>query len=471
MNANRPFERVVARNFLMLGSGELGARVISFGVMIYIARQLGPEAYGVVGFALAIILYFVRVSDFGIESLGPREIAEDPERIRRIAPSVLTTRLIISSVLAAGLVGVGFLLLPQPEGAVLGIFGLTLLPVGGSTRWIHIGLEKVGLAAIARTVGEGVRALLVFWLVHEAADVINVPLAQFIGDTLAAVIMGIWLYKRGVKLTWHIDWTVVVALFRRTWPLVATMLLGLVIYNSDLMFLKGFRDDEEVGFYLAAFTLITFLGNLGTTYSSSLLPTLTRAGKEGRQQALYQTSMAQTFAVTMPIAVGGYLLGTQIIDFWFGEVYQASGFVLQILVWSIPFLVWRGVLQAVLISIEQQDRVLRVALWSAALNVLLNVVLIPRYGMVGAAYSTVVTEAVRMLLAQLYVWFGGYSLTRFGRFWRPLVAATLMAVVLLMLELPSMWVAIAVGALVYGAALTLTGGIQLRGGRLPMLKV
>jgi len=67
-------ERVVARNFLTLGSGEALARMIAFGATVYVARVLGPESYGIIELAAAIVLYFSRVADFGIDlGLGVRE--------------------------------------------------------------------------------------------------------------------------------------------------------------------------------------------------------------------------------------------------------------------------------------------------------------------------------------------------------------------------------------------------------------
>src|SRR5690606_28349872 len=97
------------------------------------------------------------------------------------------------------LVVAGFVL-RQPDGAVLALYGLTLVMVGGSTRWIHLGLERTRFAAVSRIVGELTMVVLVLLLVRGPADVTRVPLAQFLGDSLAALLLLAALRRSGIRL-------------------------------------------------------------------------------------------------------------------------------------------------------------------------------------------------------------------------------------------------------------------------------
>lgn len=477
MRDAQPFVQTVTRNFLKLGLGELIARVIGFLTVIYIARRLEVEAYGVVGFAQAVLLYFAGLADFGIEALGPREIANKPDRAQHFILPILAARLLITVGLVLVLVLVGLSVPQQPEGLVLALFAFTLFAVSGSTRWIHVGLEQTGRVAVARTVGEVIRALVILLLVHEAADVVNVPLAHIVGETLAAVLLIAWLRPNSVALRPPIDWSVVKPIFRRSWPLAASTLLGLLIYNADLIFLRYFRDAADVGYYLAAFTLINLIGNLGTTYGLSLLPTLTRAGQtdshptESHQYDLFQTAMAHVAAVALPLAAGGYLLSADIIGLFFGASYASSAPVLQILILSIPFLLLRSVLQAALITAKRQDRIMWITFWSAALNIALNLLIIPRYGMTGAALTTVATEIIRMVLNHVYATASGFPTAGFRRYWRSGTATLAMAGVLWMAAPASLWISLLLGGVVYVLALTGLGGIRFAKGALPALTV
>lgn len=464
-------ERLVARNFLALASGEALARAIAFGGTIYIARTLGPEFYGVIGFAMAVVLYLSRIADGGMEwfGLGIREIAEDPARVESTAPDLMTTRLLVSAILVVLLCGLG-LVLPQPDGAIVCLYGLTLLMVGGSTRWIHVGLERTRFVAVARALGEGLMVLLVVLLVRGSADLARVPMAQFVGDAFAAVLLIVALRRRGYRLPIRLNVSVAKPVFRRAVPLVASALLGLMIYNCDLILLRFFRDTTTVGYYAAAYALISFMLNLGVSYSQSLMPTFTRLrGTAHGQLGLYHTALVHVYAVTLPIAAGGFLLAPQLIDLVFGQGYLSGRTALQILVWTLPLAMFREVAIVTLVAGGRQRHVLHLTGWAAVLNLVLNLALIPRFGMTGAAAATLATEVTRTLTALVFARSEGFHMAGAARFWRPTLATAGMVALVLLTGSPIVWVAIAVGVVGYGAGLALLGGMQLRRDAPPVL--
>ena len=466
-------DRLVARNFLALGSGEVAARLIAFAATVYIAHVLGPDYYGIIGFATAITLYLNRVADGGVElGLGVREIAAAPTRLSELAPALLSARLLVASVLIVVLALLSAFVLPPPEGTVLALYGLTLLAVGGSTRWIYLGLEKSRLVAVARALGEAIMVALVFALVRGPADLTRVPLAQFAGDTIAALVLLAVLRRYHVKLRPKFDWSVIKPLLPRASLLVVSSFFGLAIYNADLIFLRAFRDRSTVGYYAAAYTLISFLVNLGTAYSMSLLPTLTRLAKTpAEQNSLYHSAVAQVFALGFPIAVGGALLAPKIIGLFFGHEYAPSTLPLQILFWAVPLAVLRDVPIVAMLSRGREDAIFRLTGWAAALNLLLNFMLIPRFGMTGAAVATVVTEAVRMVIAFWLIRSEGFQVTNITRLARPFVAGLAMAALLFFARPSMLGLAVLIGVLGYAVTLTLVGGLRFRRGSLPALNV
>lgn len=465
-------EKTVQRNFFALGAGEAIARLIAFAATVYLARTLGPGGYGIIGLATAVLLYFTYLADCGIETLGVREIAADPGRVTTLAPAVMSLRLTVAALLAVLLAAGGLLVLPQPDGAILAVYGLTLLGVAANTRWIHLGLEDAPRVALARIAGESTMVVLVILMVRSAGDLARVPLAQFTGDMLAMLLLGLWLRRRGVVLPLRWDRPAAGPVLKKAFPLVLHALLGLMIYNSDLIFLRAFWTPADVGQYVAAYTLISFLLNLGIAYSQSLLPTLTRLAPEpARQQALYQTSMAQVFAAAFPVAVGGYLLAPGIILFVFGPGYQSSPNALAILIWTIPVAFYRNVPQMALIAAGRQDRVLRTTFVAAMLNLALNVLLIPQHGMAGAAVATLGTEIIRTLLALTFAWREGFAFPRPARLWKTLVAGLGMGAVLYLLHPEWLWIGVTGGGLIYLVLLVVLGGISWRRGGLPSLTV
>lgn len=470
-------EQRVGKSFLALASGDAVARVLAFLASVFVARTLGPEMLGAIAFASAVLLYFQNLSECGIDLLGVRHIAEDERRIRSAAPAILGARIAVSSALALVVLALGFVLgqigvLPELDATVLALYGLTLLPIGPNTKWVHLGMQDTRPVAVARVLGESTFLLLVLALVHQAAHIVRVPLFQLCGDALACTILFVWLRAKGFRIGIEFDWQKVKPIFARSWPLVANVLLGLTIYNSDLIFLRFFRDRDTVGKYAAAYQMISFLINLAAAYSLSLLPALTRvAADRERRNALYHDAAAHVFAFALPIAVGGSLVAPLIVSFVYGDQFTASGPILAILLWTLPFTVSKEVDLIALVVGGRERTVMRMTALAVAVNLALNLILIPRYGMYGAAWSTLLTEAARALFAAVCARSLTYPLTGFARYWKSLLAAVVMAAAIWFAAPTSVVVAMALGASTYVVALTALGGIRLHRGRLPVLRV
>jgi O-antigen/teichoic acid export membrane protein len=460
------------RNFLALAVGEAAARLIAFVASVYLARTLGPAGYGILGVATAVMLYVTAVGDAGIDLIGVREIAAHPDLGRELGGSLVASRALIATVVALIVIGAGVFLAPQPEGAILASYALTLLVLGANARWIHLGLEQGGRVAVGRILGEAVMAALVISLVHSAGDIPQVPLAQFLGDAVAALCLAWWLRGSLGPLVLRFDWHRAGPILRRATPLVLQTLLGLLIFNSDLIFLRLFHTASVTGLYVAAYTLVSFLVNVGIAYGQSLLPALTRLGADPHAQGeQYRTSLAQVFAVGLPIAVGGAVLAPAIIGLAFGDQYQRSALPLAVLLWSVPAGYFRNVSLLSLVACGRQDLVLRTAVQAAILNLVLNLVLIPEYAMLGAAAATVLTEVARAGLALRNASFEGLRAPAMRRFWRASVATGAMALILLPLAERPLWASVPAGIVTFAVVLFLTGGLRLSPSYVPELRV
>lgn len=467
--SGRP-ESVVGLAFLKLGFGEAAARVIAFGATVYLARTLGASLYGVIVLATAVSLYLTFVTDCGVDALGVRDVADAPDALAGTLAVTLGARVLVAAVLTVATVFAGLLLLPQPEGAILAIYAFTLLPFALGTKWAHLGLEQSGYASIGRMVTELVATALILIAVRGPDDLARAPLAQVVGEGVGAFLLLRLLPTGMARLRVTVRPAAVRALLARSWPLVLHALLGLAIFNSDFIFLRAFRDSAAVGHYAAAYTLISFFLNLGAAYTMTLLPVITRLrGDAGATRALYDGAMAQVLAGAVPVAVGGFLVADQVVTLVFGGGYAAGAGPLRILIWTIPVAVIRNVSQAALIAYGRQDQLLRTVAWAAGVNVVLNLALIPRWGMAGAAIATMATELVRSTLAARYV--AGHGLPMAGpwRFRKVLAAGALMAALVWALGDRPVLVIIALGALGYLAALAGLGAIRFRRNAMPEL--
>jgi O-antigen/teichoic acid export membrane protein len=445
----------VIRSFLALGSAEAVSRIIAFGVALYLARTLGPEGYGVIALAIGVNLYLGKIADFGIEAVGIKEIADAPRDSKRIASAVMSARLAITLVMVTVSGVVSALFLPSPENAILPLYFLSLIPIAGSTRWVHMGLGEIRIVGIARVVSEVLIMALMIWLVHGIQNLWYVPLGALAGESVFAILLFGYLVVKGHGFGWRWDWRTARPVFAKGLPMFVQLTLGLLLYNADLVFLRAMRGHEEVGHYAAAYALISFVANLGMAYATTLLSTISRVRKNPIEEStLYRAALGQVYALSIAVTVGGCLLAPEIINVGYGKGYSGSIAALQILVWAIPFFLVRYVPWVALIARGRGHLVTRPMVWGVVVNLLLNALLVPRLGVVGAALATVAAEVCCCVGKLIIARREGLPFLPFRSFWRPTVAVVVMGLSLMLIGPLGPILQVMLGAAVFAGVMT-----------------
>ena len=465
----------IARSFLALGTGEALARIIAFGAMLIVAHRLGAEGFGVISFSAAVLLYLSRVVDAGFDmGIGIREASLRRDTLGEFIPAILSFRLLLA-VIVGGIAGAASLsLLPAPEGPVVALYCLTLIPMALSARWALTGLDRTMTAGIARTAGELAVFVTVAMMVRGPMDQWRVPLAQLIGDTLAALIVLVGLRRLGIAVGLRWNGAIVQPLVvRHITPYVGSTLLGIVLFNADVIFLRIFRDATTVGLYASAYALVSFLLNIGGTYALTLLPSLTRLAVDpATRQRVFEEAAAKVFLVILPVTVGGAMIGAEILTAVYGAEFSAAGPVLAVLLVSAPLSLLRSVATTAIMAERRESVLLQIVGVSAVVNIVLNIIVVPRWGMTGAAVVTVITELLRLALSQYHATRLGFAVPRAQRVWKPVVAGALMALLLGMTPIGQQpLIAVPVAAVMYGFALVILGALKFRRGALPELRV
>jgi O-antigen/teichoic acid export membrane protein len=251
---------------------------------------------------------------------------------------------------------------------------------------------------------------------------------------------------------------------------VGSTLLGIVLFNADILFLRLYRDAATVRLYASAYALLSFLLNIGGMYALTLIPALTRlAADRASRQLLYVQATGKALLAVVPIAVGGGMIASGLMQRLYGIEFEAAGSILVVLLVSAPISVLRSIVTSVLMAERREDYLLQTVAVSAAINVALNLVAVRVWGMMGAAVVTVATELVRLGIALHLASRIGYSAPPISLVRKPFAAAIVMTLVLLTPVGRTLWTAIPAGAAVYGAVLVALGSLRFRRGRLPEL--
>jgi O-antigen/teichoic acid export membrane protein len=362
-----------------------------------VARHLGPVQLGTFSYCLALVTLLGFVPALGLDAIVKRELINSPQDTARLIASAFALRaaagaLGLAAVWLAAAWAAGF---TDEEARMFRILGLLLLQPALflPDLWLQAQLRAkpaVVVQLIALACASGLRV----WLVVRDASVAAFAWVLVIEMALGAA--GLWVLARrgGLPVPFAgARRAQMTRLLSEAWPLMFAGLAVVVYMKIDEVMLRQMAGPAEVGIYAAAARLSEMWYFIPTALASSVLPGLLRARADGaaeyvrRQQHYYDASAAAAYALTVPVALGA----PWIVRLAYGEAFTASGPILAVHIWSSVF-VFLGVARGQWLVNEGLPRFYLVAtLAGAVANVGLNLVFIPRWGGLGAAWATVIS--------------------------------------------------------------------------------
>lgn len=449
----------VLGNILFLGSGETAGRAIAFVGTSYLARILEPAGFGIIGFATAIYAYLALTVAF-VDDLGAREVALRRQAAGTIAANVVLIRLGVA-VLAFCAIGAVAWLLDKPLTVklVIALTGLSFFSLALDTSWAHRGLEQNRLVSLALILGQSLYVGMLLLIVRGPNDIARVPVAQFLGDVSAGLFLVLFLLRSyEVKLDLREGFNVL----RSSGYRFVTKLLRTIILVSSWAMLGFMLGEKQVGLYTAAYRFCFLLFVIAAAIHASYLPGLARLSSRGRDAiaALTGRCMELASAIAMPITVGGMLIAGPLLRTLFGAQYVEGTGAFRFLILTMGFVFLSGAIRNVLLVTNRLNIEMWIAAGAAALNIILNLLVIPRHGALGAAFVTVLTEALILFIGLPVIYAIGVRPDLRGPLLRPLVASGIMGASLVLLGPGRMLgLYLLVGLVVYLVALAGLRGI------------
>jgi O-antigen/teichoic acid export membrane protein len=376
----------------------LAEKIVRYGggavLTIWISRYLGPAAFGVLSFSLALASLFTGLGSLGLESISVRELVKSPDAAPEILGSGLALRLAGGGALIAAAFAAAVALRPADPLAqqmtVIVAGGLALGAFEVSDWWFQ---SKVlaGPAVVARTVSFALAAALRILLLLRGAPIVAFAWAWFAEAALTAAMLAIAYRMRGGALSlWRVRFERMKSLWRDSAPVALSSVATLVYMRIDQVMLGRMLDDTEVGRYSVAVRVAELWYFVPIAIVSSVLPAVVQARAAGDApffallQRLYSTVALISYAFALPMT----LLATPLVRLLFGASYQAAGPVLAVLVWGGLFTSLGVARSAFLTAMNWTRTHLFTVATGAVLNVALNLVLIPRWKGMGAAVAS-----------------------------------------------------------------------------------
>jgi len=456
------FSRVVAKNSIFSLIGRFSVKALSLLFSLFVVRRLGGKAYGQYTTVLAYVNIFAIVSDLGLAAYGLREIAKDKEKTSSIFSNTVALRLILSFLAVAMATGSAVLSGRSPE-LVLGIFvyscGLFLYAVQGPLDMLLMAKERLDYLAVFSVVNQLVFVSLGTIVLLKGYGVIGLVAASLSGVLAMASRSFVVIRRRLGGIRWQVDLSAWLGLVKAALPFgMIGLALGLS-YKIDTVLLQYFQGDAITGWYNAAYNLIFMLVTISHSVNVSLYPSMVcqRATDPGKMARIYGRALKYMFVLPLPIAVGTTVLSDKIVLLLYSEEFSAAILPLRILIWVLPLMFLSELLGNIVVVNDQEHKVARSIGVSTAVNVVLNFLFIPRFGLRAASVITVLTEAI--LVAQ-YLWMLRQELAsvdRVSAFLKPALVAAFMGTVIWILRGWHVVLVVVIAAVVYSVGIVLLG--------------
>lgn len=391
--------RRYAGNTLWSLSARVVSLLVSFFVTIYLVRYLGPENYGQLSYAISFVGLFSILSTLGIDNILYRDLIKYADRRDEYLGSALVLKLIAGAI-ASGLTVFFAFTLSTDDVSRLVIILLSLTFLFNAFNIINYEFQ----ADVAQKYTSLVSMFVVFFLnflkvviILLGEGIIYIACILLLEAVLyAGLFATIRLRHYGSLFKWRFNKSVCWQLLSDSWPFIFITAFATIYTRIDQVMLKGMVSPEAVGLYDAAVRISEMWLFVPAIVASSLFPAIVNARKsapnEYKKRLIILTGLLVSFGLL--IAVPLTLLSGPVIQLLYGSAFLASASVLAIYVWAGVFASVDIVVRYFLITENQRVLIFLTTMGTAMVNVFLNLLFIPQFGIIGAAWSTLISYMI-----------------------------------------------------------------------------
>lgn len=402
--ANNQARRIFANSTTPL-LAQLFNRAVDLVFAAFALRILGVQGNGEYAIATVTWLYLKTLSDFGLSILAARDIARQPTRAGHLVGSTTLFRfgvLLLLSPFVALLVLTGSFWLDLSHSSAFAILLLTLslLPASyaEAINSAFTGLERLHLPAVLTVFTNFVRFSVGLLALTHGYGVPGVAGAAVFAASCNALALHIALSRQRILTQWKLTLQEGVYFIRQSWPLLLNGLLITLFFRIDTFVIQAFHGAPALGIYDAAYKLPNLLPLIPSYFVLAVFPVLVRqSGSDLR----HSFELGGRFLVIVGWAI------VLVTLFWaplFIRILGGKAFLpeaadtLRILIWFTPLHYLNGIAQYAIIAADRQREIAPAYGTATAFNLLANLAAVPRYGYLGSAVITIMTDALLLLL-------------------------------------------------------------------------
>ena len=390
------FKSKEVKNAGWLIGGKIAQMVLSLFVGVLSARYLGPGNYGLISYGSALVSFFMSFCTLGINSVIIKEFFDNPDEQGKAIGSAIAFRLVSSLCSSIAVIAIS-LVVDRGSWETIVIVALCsvslLFHVFDTINYWFQSQHRSKITAIAGFIAYAATSVYKIILLILGKSVFWFAFATSVDYIVLSIVLFI-SYKKysGPKLS--VSFTKGKALLSKSYHYILSGMMVAIYGHTDRFMLKQMMSNETVGYYSTATAVCAMWTFVLSAIIDSMYPTIVKAFKTDKEEFDRKNRQlyAIVFYVTVFVSLGFVVFGNLIIRILYGQAFMPAVAPLKVVTWYTAFSYFGVARAAWMVCNDKQKYLKYMYIFAAILNIGLNLIFIPVWGAVGAAFASLVTQ-------------------------------------------------------------------------------
>lgn len=409
--------RSILSNTLAQIIGKVFVALLGIGVVKITSGYLSLTGIGEYATIYEFLAFFGIAADLGLFTIAVREMSRDEKKIPMIIGNILSLRTILVILTMLLAIATAFLIPKYQETriplgvaiAALTVFFTILNGTISSVLQVKLKMQFASLTTVlGKIVTLGFMVYTVFWGFPAESD--NGFYMLLFAGVLGNLVMFLstsYYVRKITPIKYRFDISLWKEVLIKSLPYGIALILNAIYFRIDTLLIGFIRGQAEVGIYAVAMKILEHITILPLYFMNSVLPVLTKKINEKSDQ--YKKIIRYSFdfltSLSIPMVVGTVLLAYPIIFVAadekllsrVSEGFYGTDIALQILIFALLFQFLNILFAFILIALDKQSRLLYINAVGVVFNIVTNIIFIPKYGFIGAAITSVISELIILI--------------------------------------------------------------------------
>ncbi len=408
MNDN--IKKIIINSSFLYGS-EIYRRIVRIALVIFAARLLGDENYGKFSFAFVLVKFFLIFSDAGIHQLLIRELARNKEYEEKYTGNAILIKIVLCIITSFAIIAI-INFSNKPEDVIYTVYFFTVSNIFASFSLVFQSIfqarQKMKYVAYSNFIAITISSVFGIGILVIGGSHVELSMIYAVGAFLKLLYCIFITIKKFTKIRIKYDFYIIKFILKEGIPIGVNFIFATIYTLIDQIMLSYICSDAVVGWYRAAYQFILTMILIPNQLVKAAFPVLSKyyVTSIDDLKGLFNRLLKFLLLISISLSTLIFLFSDDLIILIYGNEYINGAKALRILVWSTALIFITLILTNTTRATDRQRFTAKVVMIGAVINVILNFLFIPKYNVVGAALSTLITEIFIFIVH--YIYLSGY---------------------------------------------------------------